>query len=77
MKKVQIRTDFIKLDSFLKLAGITETGGQAKQLILLGKITVNGNVCLERGKKIREKDVVAYEEEQYEVSKTGDKKDTI
>lgn len=71
MIQVPIKTDFIKLDSFLKLSGITETGGKAKQLILSGEIFVNGEKCFVRGKKLREKDVVEYKEKQYEVSRTG------
>ena len=52
-EKVVITTEFIKLDSFLKFAGLTDTGGQAKELVLEGKVKVNGEVCTMRGKKIR------------------------
>lgn len=55
---VQIHTDYIKLDSLLKYAGITETGGEAKELVLSGAVSVNGDVCLERGKKGRAGDTV-------------------
>lgn len=55
---VQIHTDYIKLDSLLKYAGITETGGEAKELVLSGAVSVNGDVCLERGKKVRVGDTV-------------------
>ena len=44
-EKVVITTEFIKLDSFLKFAGLTDTGGQAKELVLEGKVKVNGEVC--------------------------------
>ncbi len=57
-EKVMITTEFIKLDSFLKYAGLTDTGGQAKELVLDGQVKVNGEVCTMRGKKIRPGDVV-------------------
>ena len=49
---VLIRTEFIKLDSLLKFSGVCETGGQAKELILDGFVSVNGVECRMRGKKI-------------------------
>ena len=55
---VQITTEFIKLDSLLKFAGVAGTGGEAKDAIQSGDITVNGEVCTMRGKKIRPGDVV-------------------
>ena len=55
---VQITTEFIKLDSLLKFAGVVGTGGEAKDAIQCGDVTVNGEVCTMRGKKIRPGDVV-------------------
>ena len=52
-EKVLITTEFIKLDSFLKYAGLTDTGGQAKEMVLEGMVKVNGEVCTMRGKKMR------------------------
>lgn len=49
---VEIQTPFIKLDSFLKFAGVAQTGGHAKELISDGLVTVNGEVCTARGKKL-------------------------
>lgn len=57
-EQVEIRTEFIKLDSFLKFAGVAVTGGQAKELVLEGQVKVNGEPCTMRGKKIRPGDVV-------------------
>jgi len=56
--KIKIETNFIKLDSLLKISGETETGGQAKILIQSGKILVNGVICTMRGKKIQLGDIV-------------------
>lgn len=51
-EKIEIHTDFIKLDSLLKLAGIAETGGDAKLMVQDGEVKLNGETCLMRGKKI-------------------------
>ena len=49
---VTIGTEFIKLESALKLANAVPSGGQAKILIQEGRATVNGEVCIMRGKKL-------------------------
>lgn len=55
---IQITTEFIKLDSLLKFAGVCETGGEAKEAVQGGDVTYNGEVCTMRGKKVRPGDVV-------------------
>lgn len=57
--EVPIYTEYIKLESLLKLAGITETGGEAKGIIQDGAVLVNGAVCTMRGKKLRAGDKVS------------------
>lgn len=69
MTKVPIRTEFIKLDSMLKLAGVCETGGGAKELVKTGMVKVNGETCLERGRKLHPGDVVKLHGLSYEVEK--------
>ncbi len=56
--KIKIDSEFIKLDSLLKLSGIVATGGAAKIFIQDGEVKVNGEVCTMRGKKIRAGDKV-------------------
>lgn len=56
---VRIHTEFIKLDSLLKFAGLCDTGGFAKELVQQGQVRVNGEVCTMRGKKIRSGDTVS------------------
>ena len=58
MEQIHIHTEYIKLDALLKLAGLVETGGEAKVLIQDGQVQVNGDVCLMRGKKLRPGDQV-------------------
>ena len=52
MKKIKIKDEYIKLGQALKLAGLVSSGVEAKVLILDGKVKVNGEVCLQRGKKL-------------------------
>jgi len=52
MKEIPIYTEFIKLDSFLKLANAVSSGGEAKILITDGAVKVGGETCTMRGKKI-------------------------
>jgi len=59
-KSIVISTEFIKLDALLKYSGIASTGGEAKIIILGEEIFVNGELCLERGKKIRPGDIVRF-----------------
>ena len=67
-KKLYINTDFIRLDSALKLCDIASTGGIAKILITEGDIKVNNEVCQQRGKKLREGDSFSYNGTVYEIS---------
>lgn len=60
-KKIKIKTEYIKLDSMLKYAGCSSTGGEGKELVLSGSVKVNGEVCTMRGKKIRSGDCVEVE----------------
>ena len=56
-----IHTEFIKLQDALKYANIVYSGGEAKQMILDGLVTVNGEVCTMRGKKLRPGDKFQFE----------------
>lgn len=56
---VSIITEFIKLEALLKLANVVSSGGEAKIVIQEGDVSVNGEVCTQRGRKLRSGDVVA------------------
>ena len=60
METITITTEYIKLQDLLKFSAAVETGGEAKLVIQEGDVTVNGEVCTMRGKKIRPGDVVAF-----------------
>lgn len=62
VNEIKIETDYIKLDSFLKLAAVVQTGGQAKMMIADGMVKVNKEVCTQRGKKLRKDDIIEIED---------------
>lgn len=60
METIEINTPFIKLDALLKFAALVGTGGEAKMVIQDGYVSVNGEVCTQRGKKIYPGDKVDF-----------------
>ena len=70
--EIPIRDDFIRLDAFLKLAGAVESGGQAKQVIQDGRVRVNGEICTQRGRKLRVGDVVRYAGQVWSIPQNSD-----
>ena len=63
----KIDTDFIRLDSFLKMCDAVQTGGHAKIVIQEGEVRVNGEICTQRGKKLRSGDKAEFENVVYNV----------
>ena len=59
-KSIKISGDYIKLDALLKYARLVSSGGEAKIIIQNGYVFVGGEACLSRGKKIRQGDVVRF-----------------
>lgn len=68
MRRITIRTEFIRLQDLLKFAAAVETGGEAKERIQAGEARVNGEVCTQRGKKLRPGDEVVFAGETYTVA---------
>lgn len=68
--EVNITTEFIKLDQLIKYAGIAYSGAEAKDMVMNGYASVNGEVCTMRGKKIRSGDVVTldFEDDSFEIA---------
>ena len=62
---VVIQTEYIKLESAMKLANIVPSGGSAKNEIQEGYVTVNGEVCTMRGKKLYPGDKFSFEGDTY------------
>ena len=67
MKRIKITTEFIKLDQLMKFADMVDSGGEAKMLIAQGLVLVNGEICTQRGKKIRPGDEVEFDGQNYQI----------
>ena len=59
MRDVPIREETIRLGQALKLAGVADSGGEARALLEEGGVTVNGEPETRRGRTLRKGDVVA------------------
>lgn len=68
METITISTEFIKLQDLMKFGNLVSSGGEAKVLIQEGEVSVNGEICLQRGKKIRPGDTVSFQGKQYTVA---------
>ena len=66
---VLITTGFIRLDAFLKLCAAVSSGGEAKHFIQSSAVSVNGQVCTQRGKKLTAGDTIAFGGKTYRVGK--------
>ena len=67
METIKIRDDFIKLGQALKLAGLVDSGVEAKIEVQEGQVRVNGEVELQRGKKIYPGDLIEFDGQQVKV----------
>ena len=67
MEKIEITTEYIKLDSALKYSGIAENGAHAKEMILEGLVIVNGEKELRRGRKLYKGDIFKIDDEEFEI----------
>lgn len=69
MEEIRIKDDFIKLGQALKLAGLVESGVDAKFVVQDGQVLVNGEVETQRGKKLVEGDEVSFDGNSFVVRK--------
>ena len=68
MKNINIKDEYIKLEQALKLAGEFSMGSDAKYAIKEGNVLVNGNVEIQRGKKLRDGDIFSYNNNEYRIT---------
>jgi len=68
MRDVPIRDDTIRLGQLLKLAGVADSGADAKELLVAGAVSVNGEREVRRGRQLRRGDVVVADGEQIRVA---------
>ena len=69
MQEIKLREDYIKLGQALKAAGLVDSGVDAKNEIIEGKVKVNGAVEYQRGKKLYDGDQVEYHKEHVRITK--------
>lgn len=70
MEIITIRDDFIKLGQALKLAGLVDSGVEAKIAVQDGQVQVNGETDTRRGRKLTEGDVVTFRGESFQIGKS-------
>jgi len=68
MEEIEIHTEFIRLDAFLKFCAVVGTGGEAKNLVQDGCVEVNGELCSQRTRKLRAGDRVSVEGQEFLVT---------
>lgn len=68
MHQIKLREEYIKLGQALKAAGLVDSGVDAKMEIIAGKVKVNGQVELQRGKKLYDGDIITYHGEQIQIN---------
>ena len=68
METISIQTEYIKLQDLLKLARLVSSGGEAKIVIQDGQVSVNGEICTMRGKKLHPGDQVTYGQKTIQVA---------
>lgn len=71
VREITVRDDGIRLGQFLKLAGLADTGADARVLLDLGEVEVNGAAESRRGRQLQPGDVVAVGDEQVRVTTPG------
>lgn len=67
MEIIKLRDEYIKLGQALKAAGLVDSGAESKDVILEGLVKVNGNVEFQRGKKLRDGDIVTFDGEEIKI----------
>ena len=65
--EIQIKDEYIKLGQAMKLAGLVDSGIEAKIVIQDGQVLVNGEVDTRRGKKLVDGDTFSFQENEVKV----------
>lgn len=69
MEILEIKTEFIKLDSAMKFANVVESGAFAKDVILDEMVKVNGEIETRRGRKLYDGDKFSFDGEEFVIKK--------
>ncbi|NLI88911.1 MAG: RNA-binding S4 domain-containing protein [Epulopiscium sp.] len=60
MNKIIINTEYISLSQFMKMESLVQSGGEAKQVIQQGLVSVNNEICTQRGRKLYKDDIIEF-----------------
>ena len=69
IQEIPITTEFIKLQDAMKLINLVESGGEAKVVIQEGDVSVNGEVCTQRGRKLRPGDTFSFDGNTFRITR--------
>ncbi len=69
METFKLKDEYIKLGQALKAAGLVSSGVEAKMAVQDGQVTLNGEVELQRGKKLYENDIFEFQGQQVKIIK--------
>lgn len=67
IEEIKLRDEYIKLGQALKAAGFADSGVMAKEVIQNGEVKVNGEIETQRGKKLKDGDIVEFEGNQIRI----------
>ncbi|MBQ4839248.1 MULTISPECIES: RNA-binding S4 domain-containing protein [Pseudoalteromonas] len=70
--EIELEEEPIELCNLLKVLDFAETGGQAKQLITLGYVAVNDELCTQKRKKIYSGDTLQFDGEVFKLTLSED-----
>lgn len=68
MNKIIINTEYISLSQLMKMESLVQSGGEAKQVIQQGLVSVNNEICTQRGRKLYKDDIVEFNGIEYIIS---------
>ena len=58
--EIKFKGEYIRLDDALKMSGLVSTGGHAKVVIQNNEVLLNGEICTQRGKKLKGKEIIEF-----------------
>lgn len=67
--EIKFKGEYIRLDDALKISGLVSTGGHAKVVIQNNEVLLNGEVCTQRGKKLKGNEIIEFNSKKLKVIK--------
>ena len=67
--EIKFKGEYIRLDDALKMSGLVSTGGHAKVVIQNNEVLLNGEICTQRGKKLKGNEIIEFNSKKIKVIK--------